>query len=407
MGPFLLGYSNVEELYNFLFVYDEEVIARLIAESVNHPKLQDVITDIILKVERVHCCYFIEEMDREESTEFNINLSLLANSYQENDIFPSQLSCFLNSRRALIESLLSAAYELEKNSFTVAVMRLVGLTVGVIRFLSKVSLDRLESYLKISPILGHSIRYLLNAASHFGPDLKVPVQYLLIVASYFGPICVMTSFVEYLRSKYILCCIINTVEEYKKTLEPISNYVSEKDAMQSIVTKIFSQEIDEDVITKIEETMEYLEYDRKIFTAILISKVKQNPSSVKDGNFLCKAYRFSRTEEAYEWYNRMSWGIHLVDPAIHDEEIFINNRINLLDIRVWKDELFHLKMTYHSSGQSIQDIIFFLKPLKLPGFVLFGLHSVCLFYNVQKFNHAKKYMFSNDLRKLASKLLRG
>ncbi|GBN79438.1 hypothetical protein AVEN_138679-1 [Araneus ventricosus] len=72
------------------------------------------------------------------------------------------------------------------------------------------------------------------------------------------------------------------------------------------------------------------------------------------------------------------------------------------DMKILEDGLLHLKMIHSTPSQPVEALIFLLKPSNLPRIVLFGLHSVCLFYEIREFKNAKKRMLSNDLRVLAS-----
>ncbi|KAF8781459.1 hypothetical protein HNY73_011850 [Argiope bruennichi] len=320
-----LGRESTEEFCRFIRNWDKEVINGIYIKGAKYERLQPVIVDLVQRIRRVYITLSNETMGREELATFN-------NKIDPN--FSSQITSFLNHRIALSENLVSCANGQDIISTMTTIARLLGFTVEAINSLH-VAGNLLVPFLAISPFPKFSIR-------KFG-----------VIGFYLGTGCLITSFYGYSWLKHMNFCAINSVEEDKELSERVDNLLSEKDI---VVEELFS--VDEEVITGIEKIL-YLTATEKIFAALLISVMQKKESlCIKDKKFLCQAYMFSRTETAKIWYRRALYRIRHVDQP--------------MNIRIPKDDLLHLKMMSPTACQSEEILIFLLKSLKMPGFVVFG-----------------------------------
>ncbi|GBM59730.1 hypothetical protein AVEN_40652-1 [Araneus ventricosus] len=402
--------SPLEEFNSYIRNIGEATIEGIANEGINYQGLGPVVIDLMQRVERVHITLSNEETFHEEldniliSELFGLNpkhfsisqvmsflnlskggitkegisffkrklskLSKMNIVYEDNPHISSQLEHFLSHRLKLINNLLAYGNELDRNYFLTTIVRLFGYGMGIICSLNfHAYLGGIQFSSKLSPFLGHSFRC------------------LLVAAAYFRPICLLTSCAEFFRSIYIVNCSINLIEEDRRNFGPLEKCFSEKRAMQAIVTELFLQEIDEQVIKNAEETLMHLTSAQKIFAAVLVASMQKYPLCIQDGRFLHITYQFSQTEEAKEWYRRMSYYIDPVDEA--------------KDTEVLEEGLLQLKIINRTPSLPLQAFLFLFMPPILPGIALSGLYSVCIFYEIKEFKCVKKCMLSKDLRNLA------
>ncbi|GBN79440.1 hypothetical protein AVEN_138681-1 [Araneus ventricosus] len=278
-----------EEFYSYIQNLDQAHITGIASEGTNYRYLDSLIIHLIRRLDHVYITLSHQVMNREELDMLNSRLSRLSTTNDEYLSFYSQLICFRNHRITLINKLMSTACELDINSFRSSIFRLFGFFVGVISSLN------LGIHLGEN-LIGRSLKIL--------PFLRLPVRCLFVAPSYFGYMCLITSLAEYLCSKYVVRCIINMIEEDKKLFGQVSNSLLKKDALQDIFTELFSQTIDNEIIMNVNEKLTDLTSNEKIFAAILVSNMRRDSLCIRDVRFLYKAYKFSRTEAAENWFNR-------------------------------------------------------------------------------------------------------
>ncbi|CAL1262991.1 unnamed protein product [Larinioides sclopetarius] len=283
-----------EDLSNYIRNLDEEMIREIIMEGTNNQTLNFLIINLIARLEHDNITFSYEVMSRKELSQFNRKMSMLSVVYRDYSSFNSHMIRFRNHRAALIYKLSSSANELDRNSSRITVLKLFGYIVVVI------------SSLNLGIYLG---RALMISFLKIAPFLTLSVQKLLIAASCPGPMFFAVSYADYLRSRYILNCITDMIEEDKRLFAQISNSNLERNVIQFFSAELFSQTTHEEVIKNVKElaSNENLTIKEKIFATVVISNMKYDPLCLKDIRFLYKTYLFSRTEAAAIWFNSFSW----------------------------------------------------------------------------------------------------
>ncbi|CAL1263001.1 unnamed protein product [Larinioides sclopetarius] len=232
--------------------------------------------------------------------EFSDRLSESAWKYKEDPELVRHFSNWCTSRKELIRITNSAAEDLDQQLFIVNIARMFGSFVEILNSLN------LGIYQKFCSIIAS---YCYNIS----PKLGFIIECALELAPHLRFMGFASSFFDILRSQLVISRVVNAIKNDEDMFTSLKEWCDETKKLDDSVQKLFPYGINKDITKNIEKAVKDLGKEEKIFTATVLSNVKEDPLIYKNGKFLVEVFLFCRSDAAKDWYKRLITGASPAD----------------------------------------------------------------------------------------------